>query len=94
VALLPLEDDEADALLAPLPEEERFASWHLVRPGGQISSRGSAGVGLMSALGYELPARAASRPEGSVEWLYRLVSENRDKLGRFVPDRPGPRRFP
>jgi hypothetical protein len=26
--------------------------------------------------------------------LYKLVAENRELLGRFVPDGPAPRRFP
>ena len=94
VGLLPLEDDAADALLASLREEDKLASWHLVQPGGRISSRGNAGVDLLAALGHERPARAASRIEGSVERLYRLVAENRDRLGRLVPDGPAPRRFP
>ena len=94
MGLLPLEDDAADALVASLPEEEKLASWHLVRPPGRISSRGAAGVDLLDTLGYERAARAASRIEGSIESFYRLVAENRDRLGRLVPDGPAPRRFP
>src|SRR2546427_397292 len=78
---------------ASLPEEEKFASWPLVRPPGRISSRGAAGVDLLDTLGYERAARAASRIEGSIESFYRLVAENRDRLGRLVPDGPAPRRF-
>jgi hypothetical protein len=38
------------------------------------------------------------RPDGSV-WspssrAYRLVARNRHRLGRFVPDSPGPHRYP
>ncbi len=38
------------------------------------------------------------RPDGSL-WSpssapYRLVARNRHWLGRLVPDRPGPRRYP
>jgi predicted DCC family thiol-disulfide oxidoreductase YuxK len=38
------------------------------------------------------------RPDGSV-WspsgvLYRLIADNRRLLGRLVPARPGPRRYP
>ena len=38
------------------------------------------------------------RPDGSV-WSpssapYRFVARNRDRLARFVPNRPGPRRYP
>jgi hypothetical protein len=38
------------------------------------------------------------RPDGSVcspsSAPYRLVARNRHRLGRLVPDRPGPRRYP
>ena len=38
------------------------------------------------------------RPDGSV-WspssaAYRIVARNRHRLGRLVPDGPGPRRYP
>jgi len=39
-----------------------------------------------------------ARPDGSL-WSpssapYRLVARNRHRLGRLVPNRPGPRRYP
>jgi predicted DCC family thiol-disulfide oxidoreductase YuxK len=94
VALLPLADPEAAALLAPIPEDERFASWHLVRTDGRISSRGAAGIELLDALGYPTLSSAVSHVAGPVELLYTLVAEHRDKLGGFVPDGPAARRFP
>jgi hypothetical protein len=94
VGLLPLADDAADALLASLPEREKFASWHLVQPGGLISSRGGAAVDLLDALGYGRLAASASRVEGPIERLYGFVARHRDTLGRLVPDGPVPRRFP
>jgi hypothetical protein len=39
-------------------------------------------------------SRAASRVAGPIERLYALVADNRDKLGGFAPDGPGPRRYP
>jgi hypothetical protein len=81
-------------LLAPLPEDERFASWHLVQPNGRRSSRGAAGIDLLEALGHPGMSRAASRVAGPIERLYALVADNRDKLGGFAPDGPGPRRYP
>ncbi len=81
-------------LLAPLAEQDRLASWHLVLPSGRVSSRGAGAVDLLRALGHARLAEAASRGEEPVERLYRLVAGNRDKLGRFVPDGPAPRRFP
>jgi hypothetical protein len=94
VGLLPLSDDAADALLASLPEREKFASWHLVRPGGQISSRGAAGIDLLQVLGFDRLARGASKLEGPIERLYGLLAEHRDKLGQVSPEGPAPRRFP
>ncbi len=94
MALLPLEDPAARELLEPLPEAERFASWHLVRPGGRIASRGNAGIELLDALGHPGMARATSRVAGPIDRLYGFVSEHRDRLGPFVPDGPAPRRFP
>jgi hypothetical protein len=91
---LPLEDPDAADLLGPLPERERFASWHVVRPGGGTSSRGTAGIDLLDALGFSRSSRAAARASGPIERLYGLVAKHRDKLGRFVPDGPAPRRFP
>lgn len=94
IALLPLGDDVAEELVAALPEPERLASWHLVRPGGRIASRGAAGIELLDALGHGWTARAASRAEPLVERAYAVVAEHRDKLGPLVPNGPAPRRFP
>lgn len=94
LALLPLEDPEAEALVAPLPDQERFTSWHLVRPEGAISSRGAAVIDLLGALGHPRISRAAAQAAGPIERLYSLVADHRDKLGRFAPDGPAPRRFP
>jgi predicted DCC family thiol-disulfide oxidoreductase YuxK len=39
-AFLPLEDAEADRFLDPLPEDERSASWRLVRRDGSLLGYG------------------------------------------------------
>jgi hypothetical protein len=94
VALLPLGDEAARGLLESLPEQERLASWHFVRPDEATSSRGAAGIDLLHALGHRHVAGAASRLEGPIERLYTLVAGHRDRLGHLVPDGPAPRRFP
>jgi hypothetical protein len=33
-------------------------------------------------------------PDGALERIYDTVARRRAGLGRLVPDRPGPRRFP
>ncbi len=94
LALLPLDEPEAAVLLASIPEHERYASWHLLHPGGRISSRGAAGVDLLYTLGCRWVAHAVGRAAGPAERLYTVVAEHRDQLGRLVPDGPAPRRFP
>jgi predicted DCC family thiol-disulfide oxidoreductase YuxK len=93
VALLPLSDEAAATLVSVLPEAERYRSWHLVRPGGAISSRGLAGAELLDALGHARVGRIA-RAQPLVERAYAFVAGNRDWLGKLVPDGPAPRRFP
>ena len=94
MALLPLTDEAAGSLLQPLPEEEWLTSWHLVGPGGAVSSRGAAGVELLDALGHARLASLARPAEGLVEGAYTAIVCNCHRLGRLVPDGPCPRRFP
>jgi len=92
--LLALEDAAAASLLEQLPDDERFASWHLVRPDGRVASRGAAAVELLEALGHPGLSRAAAHAARPIERLYGFVARHRDKLGPLVPDGPAPRRFP
>ena len=97
MAFLPLQDEEAPPLLEHVPEEERFASWHLVERDGSLASRGTGGIAVFGhlratrSLGHALRALRAER---ALDRLYDAVARNRRTLGRLVPDRPGPRRFP
>ena len=77
-----MRSEEAAPLLASVWEEERYSTWWLVEPDGTLHGRGD---GLV-ALGGRIFAPLAP--------FYGLVARNRGRLGRFVPDRPGPRRFP
>src|ERR671914_515493 len=49
-----LQSEEAEGLLAQMPEEERMASWHLARPDGEVQSAGAAFPPLLR----ELPGAA------------------------------------
>jgi len=40
---LPFDDEEARRFLEAIPEEERYANWHLIRPDGRRNSRGVIG---------------------------------------------------
>jgi predicted DCC family thiol-disulfide oxidoreductase YuxK len=96
LALLPLRDPDAAPLLAPLPEEERYASWFLALPDGSLAGRGAGAVELVRLL----PATRALAwplariPTNVLDAGYRVLAERRHLLGRLVPDGPAPRRFP
>lgn len=96
LAFLPLRDPDAAPLLAPLPEDERYASWYLALPDGSLAGRGAGAVELLRSLHV---TRALARPlalvpERVLDSLYRAVAGRRRLLGRLVPDVPAPRRFP
>jgi predicted DCC family thiol-disulfide oxidoreductase YuxK len=82
-----LQSEEAGELLAPMPEQERMASWHLIQPNGTVRSAGAAFPPLLRELpgGTALAALAERFPE-SAERGYRLVARHRSVLGRAVPE--------
>jgi predicted DCC family thiol-disulfide oxidoreductase YuxK len=88
--------EEAAALLEAVDEDERFTSWHLAMPDGAVVGRGAGGVELLRSM--SLTRRVgdglARIPRRPLELAYEIVARNRRALGRVVPDRPGPRRFP
>lgn len=91
-----MHDEAAKPLLAPLPEDERFASWHLVLRDGSLTGHGKGGVELLRSMQL---SRAAGRllggvPEGVLETLYGFVARHRQPLGRLVPNGRAPRRYP
>lgn len=91
-----MRDPEAEPLLASLPEEERFATWHLALPDGTLAGAGAGGPALLRSLRLTRPAgRLLARvPTPALETAYALVARNRGRLGRLVPDLPGPRAYP
>jgi predicted DCC family thiol-disulfide oxidoreductase YuxK len=81
-----LQRPEADELLVELTPEARMASWHLVAPGGERWSAGSALAPLLRRLpGGRAPAAAVERIPAPVDRGYRWVAEHRSALSRFVP---------
>jgi predicted DCC family thiol-disulfide oxidoreductase YuxK len=83
---LALGTEEADSLLAGMPEERRMASWHLALPGRPVLSAGAAFPELFRLLpgGRPLAALTARFPQAS-ERAYRLVADHRSPLGRALP---------
>lgn len=96
LAVLPLQDPAAEALLTSIRDAERFETWRLARTDGSLTGYGAGVPELLSATRL---GRPAGRLLGLVPrlWLdagYRLVARNRGRIGQLVPDGPAPRRFP
>jgi predicted DCC family thiol-disulfide oxidoreductase YuxK len=73
---LALQDAKAAALLPGLGEEERMQSFHVVDPDGTVHSAGDGLAAVFPPL--KRAPRLASR-------AYRLVADNRDRLGKLIP---------
>jgi predicted DCC family thiol-disulfide oxidoreductase YuxK len=87
---LALQDDDAERLLAAVPERERSESWHLIASDGHVYSAGEAVAPLLRLLpgGRPLAAVAAAFPR-STNRAYYLIARNRSTLGRLVRARRG-----
>ena len=81
-----LQSPEAVELLPGLTEEERMASFHLVE-GNRVHSAGEALSRLMSYLPAGAPVGARmGRAPGPTERAYRLIADNRSRIGPLIPD--------
>ena len=94
--MLPLADPEAGTLLTGLTEAELFTSWRLAGADGSLVGYGTGAVRLLETMALtRRAARVLARvPDPILDSSYRLVARHREKLGRLVSDRPGPKRFP
>jgi predicted DCC family thiol-disulfide oxidoreductase YuxK len=81
-----LQDAQAAELLPGFGEDERMASFHLVEAGGGVHSAGEALSRLMNFLpGGRVFAAITRRWPAATERAYRLVADNRDRLGPLIP---------
>lgn len=96
LAIMPLQDPGADALLAALPDSERLASWRLVAPDRTVAGYGAGLPELLRAMRATRPLGRLLGlvPAGALDAAYRLVARNRGRLAKLVPDGPAPRRVP
>jgi predicted DCC family thiol-disulfide oxidoreductase YuxK len=82
-----LQSKEAEQLLAGTSEERRFASWHLVEPGGELRSAGAGIAPLLRLLPGGRPlARIAASTPGAMERGYRWIAGHRSLWGKLVTD--------
>jgi predicted DCC family thiol-disulfide oxidoreductase YuxK len=80
-----IQGEEGQRLLAPLPEAERLASWHLVAADGELRSAGAAAAPLAELLPGGRPLAAAFRRfPRTTERAYRWVAAHRDLLARLL----------
>ncbi|MFQ5551720.1 MAG: hypothetical protein ACE5FJ_10835, partial [Gemmatimonadales bacterium] len=91
-------DEEAERLLASVPEEGRGECWWLVvRDGNPVAGDRGGGVMLFSELQLTRPLGSvlrALRLSPLIDVLDRFVARYRKRLGRFVPEGHAPRRYP
>lgn len=84
---LPLQEPEAERLLAGMSEEERMGSWHLVDENGEVRSAGDALAPLLRRLpGGRGPAGLAEAIPGATASAYRWVAGHRTPIGRLLSD--------
>lgn len=83
-------------MLAGVQKNERYTTWHLVVPDGAPVGDGEGARELLLTLRLTRPLGRLLRlaPDRALDGVYRLVARHRGQLGRLVPDRPGPRRYP
>lgn len=86
-----MRDDAAEPLLRPLPEDQRYGSWHLAFPDGRVVAGGDGAVTLLRLLGLRPLSWVGAGPLGALD---AVVKRNRSRLGKVVPQRDPPRRFP
>lgn len=92
-----MREPEAEPLLDPIPERDRYETWHLVEVDGRSHSRGEGAIALAELLPRFAPLARLARWLGLVPVVaagYAIVSRNRGRLGRLVPDGAPPRRYP
>ena len=78
--------EEANTMLAGMPEAEQMASWHLVEGAAPVWSAGAAFSPLFRLLPGGAPlARLTDRFPGAAERAYRWVADHRSPFGRLLP---------
>jgi predicted DCC family thiol-disulfide oxidoreductase YuxK len=91
-----MHDEAATPLLASLPQEERFATWHLVLADGSLAGHGTGVVELLRSMHLTHAAGGLldAVPDRVLDMLYNVVARHRGSLGRLVPRGAAPRHFP
>jgi hypothetical protein len=93
-----LGDDEAQRLLADVPEEARGECWWLVlRDGRPVPGDAGGGVALFVEIRLTRPLGRVLRALHAatlIDKFDKVAARHRGRLGRFVPEGPALRRYP
>lgn len=80
-----IQSPEGQELLAGVPPENRLDSWHLVEPGGRVSSAGDGAPPLARVLPGGRPlAFLLARFPRATDRAYRFVAGHRDWFARRI----------
>jgi predicted DCC family thiol-disulfide oxidoreductase YuxK len=80
-----IQSPEGQELLAGVPPEKRLDSWHLVEPGGRVSSAGDGAPPLARVLPGGRPlAFVFARFPRATDSAYRFVAGHRDWFARRI----------
>jgi predicted DCC family thiol-disulfide oxidoreductase YuxK len=81
-----IQSSEGERLLAPLDEQQRLASWHLIGRDGTRHRGGNAAAPLLRELRGGTPlAGLLERFPAATERAYAWVVRHRSGLGRLIP---------
>ena len=96
--MLPLADPDAEQLLRTVPEDERGECWWLVlRNGSLVAGNKGGGVAMLAVFPLTRPLAfllRALRLSPLVDWADDVLSAQRGRLGKVIPDGPAPRSYP
>jgi len=90
-------DPAAAPYISGIPVHELDSSWQLILPMGERLMEGRAAIAALEAVratGWVGRLLRILRMGALVDLAYRAVAHSRGFFGRFVADRPGPRRLP
>ena len=96
--MLPLADPEAGLLLALIPEDERDECWWFVlRDGTPVAGNKGGGVAMLALFPLTRPLAFVLRLfrlSPLIDWADDVLSGQRGRLGKVIPEGSEPRRYP
>ena len=96
--MLPMSDETAETLLSRIPVEKRPDSWWLVRRDATpVAGNNGGWIALLSEMrSTRLLSRLIAwlRLTRLLDWWADFLTKHRGKVADYLPEGPGPHRFP